>query len=282
MALQPVLGKVAWAKWLGNITRSDAIPLARALAFEHDKLITSLLALGDAERQQIIAAGGLDKWTAVNVGDRADLLVAEATALTLPDPDKSDTEQAADALTAFRARERAAKLRHKAKGARKIARTIVLGPDADAEKVLKLQAVYDSWVPGVRSTKEHGKMRNSIALFVDVNGDLAPRAVIRSHAIKFRNHVANLVDKDGGKLKTAPANHIARMTTLFSVAMREGLADSNPFYKVKLPKVATPPNLYDREDDGRPFSREQLKLILSRLGDLEANDAIVLRIMIFR
>lgn len=286
--LRPIVGRTSWVRWLGNwrtITKTDAAMKARELATEHDKLVVALLSLSDAERARIVAAGGLDAWTVENVdrwrqGGEAQfrLFVAEATALMSPDPDTSETEQGAAALAALRGRAEAQHIRSDFAAAQSTAKKIVDGPSGSG---FKLQPIFDLWAPRSRVPKVHDQMRSTIAEFVKGVGDLAATQITRAHAVKFRDYVLTLKDKNGAPLTVMPRYHVARMNTLLSVAQDHNVIDANPFHRVTVQKTAAQKFAELEDDSERPFSPENLKHILANIGGLSPDNALVMRVMIY-
>ena len=145
LKLQPLIGRTAWTRWLGNKGRATAEQRARELAVEHDRLIASLSALTPAERQQIASAGGWAAWQAadklistaqpggffkptmppVQYRPRdAELGFARLAAELEPDPDMPDDMVAQSWRDSHKARERVARLEAEAAAAKRLARKV--------------------------------------------------------------------------------------------------------------------------------------------------------------
>lgn len=286
--LRPIVGRDSWVRWLGNwrtLTTTDATMKARELATEHDKLIVALLALSDDERTRIIKAGGLEAWTAGNVdrwrqGGEAhiELFVAETAALMAPDPDTSEGDQGAAALAALRGRAAAQQIHADFAEVQTTAQKLVEGP---TESAFNLQPIFDLWAPRSRVPKVHDQMRSTIAEFVKGVGDLTAQQITRAHAVKFRDYVLTLKDKNGAPLTVMPRYHVARMNTLLSVAQDHNIIDANPFHRVTVQKTAAQKFAELEDDSERPFSPENLKHILANIGSLSPDDAMVMRLMIY-
>ena len=224
LKLQSVVGRTTWTRWLGNNGRAAAEQKARELAVEHDRLITRLGILSEVERGQIIAAGGVDAWQAQRRFDEMATGAAAAAADMLPDPEMPDAMQAETTLEAYRARERVARFQADAVAAKRITRKI------KGEKDGSLFALVDlhEKVAPPRSYKTSEKARLYVGRFTEIVGDLAPQDVTRQDVIKFRD----ALEAKGLK----PLNigqHLAKLHTLFNVALSEGIVQSNPAHKIK-------------------------------------------------
>lgn len=264
--LQPAVGRTAWTQWLGSKGRAAAEQRARELAVQHDQIIAALQALGDGERRQIAAAGGYNAWRAGIRGADIEIGTARLAAEFLqPDPDTPDATQAATALEAFQARDRAVRLEAEAAGAKRLARKI------DGELAGSLSGLVPLWqrVAKPRASKSIDKANMHVRRFVEMVGDFAPRDLTRQHAIAYRD----ALERD-----FSPANvdkHLYGMHRLFAVAMSEGVADFNPFSGVKARKGD---NGKFVDDGKKPFTPEQARTVFARLAELSADDQMVMRL----
>jgi len=227
LRLQSIVGCTTWTRWLGNKGRAAAEQKARELAVEHDRLIAHLSTLSDVERGQVIAAGGIAAWQSQRQFDEIEMGGAAAAADMVPDREMPEAMQAQTALEAHRARERVARLQADALAAKRITRKIKGETDGS---LFALVDLHEKVAPP-RSYKTSEKARLYLRRFIEMVGDITPSEVRRQHVIKFRD----ALEAKGFK----PLNvgqHLAKLHTLFNVALSEGVVQSNPAHKIKARK----------------------------------------------
>jgi integrase len=273
--LQAVIGRKTWTRWLCGPRkgRAAADQKARELAVEHDKIIARLIVLIESERQQIAAAGGLEAWQAQNAhAGTALAFTAPAADHLKPDPEAPDEVQAQTALEAYRARERLACVQAETAAAKRIARKLEGEPDS---KMLALVDVYEK--KPLRSYKTAEKARLYVTRFVAIVGDIAPRDVTPAHVRRFRD----ALEAEGVK----PANiaqHLAKLKTLFNVALSEGKCGVtiNPAHKIKAPKADVAPD--GALDEGKQgFDAAQMRRIFDALPGESADFQWIVKLLAY-
>lgn len=260
--LQGLVGVPLWQKHIGKATRATAARVALDFAVEKGRLIESLNALTDSERAKIVAAGGLDKWINRSVSEKqhilADLPFIEHEAARLPyaatDLDKQLATEAQGTLARLDVIERTARK--------------LLGDHTGT-----LTGLVDLWkkVRAPRNPATEGSARRALKHFIAICGDLDPRDVTADHARAFRDRL----DKDGHSVATI-TKWLYRMHAVFAVGVAEGKVTTNPYYKIK----AFGRTNGKASDRRMPFSRDQIKLILSRCHELKPDDCMVAKLMI--
>ena len=269
--LQKLIGRTAWTVWLGVQPRALAIVKARSLAGEHDQLIARLSTLPVPERQQIIDAGGIEKWRIgqahLDIGTR----FVELGGTLEPDNEQPEEWQAADALFALRARREAARRKAAVAASHKTASKLDGKPDGPV--LFDLITLWQR-IAKPRAAKSVDKVKMHVRRFVELVGDLAPRDVTRQQAIDYRD----ALEKLPGLSATSVDKHLYGMHRLYNVALSEGVVDANPFSGVKARKGAN--GRY--ADEGRkPFTSTHARLIFKRLAELPADDQTVMRLLAY-
>jgi integrase len=265
--LQPLVGRTAWTRWLGNNGRATAEQKARELAVQHDHLIAHLTTLSELERNQIIAAGGIDAWQSHRRLNEMAMSAARAAADMMPDPEMPEDLQARTALEAHRARERAAWLQAEAVTAKRITRKIKGETDGNLYALVELH----ERVSAPRSYKTSEKARLYVGRFIEIVGDLAPQAVTRQHVIKFRD----ALEAQGFKALNV-GQHLAKLHTLFNTAMSEGIVQSNPAHKIKARK--SPGKLSEGK---KGFDGAQSRRIFSALNTETADFQWIVKLLAY-
>jgi integrase len=128
-----------------------------------------------------------------------------------------------------------------------------------------------------RAVKSIDKANLHVRRFVELVGDRLPRDVVRKHAIEYRDALGKLP----GLSATSVDKHLYGMHRLFSVALSEGVVDSNPFSGVKARKAD---NGKFADQGKKPFTSEQSRLVLTRLNGLPKlpiDDRIVMRLLAY-
>lgn len=269
--LQKLVGRATWTAWLGVQPRTLAAVKARALASEHDQLIARLSTLPEADRQQIVAAGGIDRWRLEHAHLEAGARFVALGGTLEPDPEQPEEWQAADALFALRARREATRMKTAVAAAQATASKLDGKPDETA-----LTELVTLWqrIAKPRSAKSIDKMKMHVRRFAELVGDHAPRAVTRQHAMDYRDALEELP----GLSATSVDKHLYGIHRLYNVALSEGRVDANPFIGVKARKGD---NGKFVDDDQQPFTLQQAQLIFARYTELPIEDQIVIRLMAY-
>ena len=101
---------------------------------------------------------------------------------------------------------------------------------------------------------------------------MEPDTVTPDHVRAFRDGLAK-----AGHSRVTITKCLERLSAVFACGVTEGKIDSNPFYKIKAHGRAK-----DKVSNRRmPLTRDQLRLILSRLGELKHDDRIVMKLAIY-
>lgn len=287
--LRTIVGLTVWQRHIGKASRAAAARIALEFAAEKGQLIGRLESLNQAERDSIAAAGGLDPWLRQTAVDAKALTLTERllpyirpdamgvpfgteypdatdSAFKAGDPDYIPAESLIDDLKfAAAAQTRIERTRAKfATTARKLS-----GDNSGT-----LAGLVDLWkkVRAPRNPATEASARRALKHFITICGDVAPRNVTPDHARKFRDRL----DKDGHSYATI-TKWLYRMHAVFAVAVAEGKTNSNPFYKIK----AHGRSNGKASDRRMPFSRDQIKLILSRCHELRPDERIVTQLMVY-
>ncbi len=270
-ALQPLLGRKSWTAWLGaNIGRAEAERMARQHAVGHDALIAGLERLSSAERARIVGAGGLNAWERDCVADQSSIpYLALFEEFPTIDPEQPEEWQMRDALEVVRAREQLAELRVAAERNTKTVRKI----RGDTRN--SLGGLVDLWVK-VSAPRDPSTAKTTARFmreFVDVVGDVAPRAVTANHARAFRD----ALEKKGWSYENI-GKALSRLLRVFNVALSEGQCDANPFYKIK---PHGRPSRKPGERARHPWPAAQLRRMVPRLSEMGPQEALTTKILIY-
>ena len=244
-AFQEVLApRKVFVRWIGKVGKAEAERKARLFAVEHDALFARLAALSPSERADFIASGG-----ELEAAAKFDEYMAAVAWSYHP---FGDGTGAPSLVAAERKRKLAAKLS---------------GDDSET-----LTGLVDLWkrIKAPRNPATEDSTRRALRRFIAICGDLDPRDVTSDHARTYRDKL----DKDGHSRVTIKKS-LERLSSVFATAVSEGKIATNPFYKI------TPIGNAGKVSGGRmSFSRDQLRLILSRCGELNSDDSMVIRLLI--
>lgn len=216
--LQSLEGRTVWTEYLGKILPADARTRAMELAAEHDRRARALRDLPETDKQFLKSKGGLARCQADAA--QADYLAAVLYPYTLESRStpKDRAEKTRRTVAAFL--EAQAPVHN-------IAAKVEGKPTELPPRLFDLVALHERVNPP-RSFKTGEKGRLHLARFAEMVGDLAPQAVTREHVIKFRD------DLEAKGFKAANiGQHLAKLHTLFNVALSEGIVTSNPAHGVK-------------------------------------------------
>ncbi len=271
------VGKTAWIKVLGNVSREEAERRAAALNLEVVRELSALECLKPEQRAEIEAAGGVNGWrkrVSKATDDDANAasylrLFAELDLLE-PDEDEPDDMQAAHLLAVKQAERELKAIEARKAHAAQIERA--LAAEAPREPNLFALVALHEKVSPPRSYKTTEKARLYVRRFVEAVGDLAPRAVTREHVIKFRDE---LEAKD---FKSANiGQHLAKLHTLFNCALSEGVVTSNPAHGVKARRQPG-----DKHATGKQgFSPDQARRIFKALNGESADFQWIIRLLAY-
>jgi integrase len=305
-ALRAVVGKAMWHAWLGSKRKGEtnAVQRARALATEHDNLIASLEALSDAERDQIAAArafkggrpaiparklealpavaiSGLEAWTHAawvdkNIGLPIATKLVPMLESNTADDDRPDEMQLADMRLAADTRNRLEKLQQDIRAQERLARKLD-GTHSGLDCLIPLRIKA---LPVAPKEPSINVWRRAVRLFHAAVGDRMPEDVTRDDVRAFRDYLEK-VEPPKGRRKPDVAAMLGALHSLFETAIAEDIVAVNPVSKVKARRPDGDRKLSDDETE-KSFTPEQIRLILSRIGELKkADDRTVTRLMIY-
>lgn len=235
-AIQDLVGRKVWLHKFGKVTPIEAAARAMELTARHQRQIAVLKSLTDAERREIVVAGGLDAWVEQsNYNTKMLPFIEGAAGIGMPDSALSDPQADEDTqdrqtLEVIKSRRVYERVKGEIDRARAFRKRIE--GDKDGAVLLGLVDVWEKVKPP-RSYKTAEKARLYVARFVDIVGDLQPREVTRAHAVKFRDEL----HRRGSSSASVDA-HLAKLNALFNVALGENLVDHNPFQRVRAHKEA--------------------------------------------
>lgn len=254
--VRPLVGRSLWSLWLGSfnkLTRTAAATKARALASDHDALVTQLEALTENEKRQIIAKGGFYSWNAARLGLYADHFVATVSAELRPDSDADEETQGKIMLEAHRARNLAGSIGAEIKTVHRTVRKL----QGTAERPLLFDLV-ELWE---KSRPMHPKRSERVRLyvnrFVKIVGDLEPAAVRRDHVVKYRDKL-----QEQGNTRENIDQHLAALKTLFAVGVSEGKLAFDPADGVKARHDA---NSVPFDNEPEDFTADEIRRIFAAL-----------------
>ncbi len=254
--LRTVAGKRFWTRYIGSTSHEQAKAKALLYAAEDQRLIDRLKGLPSVERDAIAGSGGLDVWRRQNANRERTIPFLKLGASLEPDSDMPDEMQASDALSAFQARRALQQVETESAFVQKIERKLV------GETQGALQKLVDLWeeVRPSRSDKVKERVRLYVSRFIDVVGNIEPKDVRRDHAIAFRDEL----QKQGLKSDNI-AQHLAKLHTLFNVAISEGafLISFNPIHGVKARPDPKAVLADDAEDEG--FTASEVRRIFEAM-----------------
>lgn len=262
-ALQAIEGRKSWSKYLGVVTEAAALIEARKWASHYDAHIAQLRRLSKRERDTVAAEGPLSNYARVTDILEDQRAFAQAAVEMMPATATGVDEYPGDAAQYL---QDVAEWNDLAKAsAAKLAPRKRILSKLTASKSAKLTALVDLWArtKKPRNPKTIQKAHLYVARFVKVCGDLEPKSVSRSEAVKYRD----ALDADGALSRAGVEAHLEKMRTMFNVAIGEhalGIA-ANPFLLVRSRK--------DKSGEGkRPFTIAQVGSILEhcRAGAVNA------------
>lgn len=270
--LLPIIGKSVWCAWLGNVGRKEAERRARPIAMAHDELIERMKGLTSDEKKRIAADGGQSPWAWRQLVDKHIALpLGEGLLLYIrPDDALPDSAQLADMKFAADARTRLEAMRANTHAAQRTARKLTGDSGLDGLVELRIKAVaptqpvIDGW-------------RRAVRRFKELVGDRGPDEITRADMFAFRDRLEAI---GNGKNKRPDVDAmLGNMHALLETAVAEGLRDFNPATKIK---PRPDPNRKFADDGEKSFTPEQMRTILSRVGELKkGDDRIVTRLMTY-
>lgn len=273
-SVRELVGRKFWLHSFGKVSPTEAAARAHELTARHQRQIAVLKALSQAERREIIVAGGVDAWVQQGDYDSKMLPFIEGAAgVGLPDselrdPDADEDRQDLQTLEVIKAR----RVYERVKGEIERARAFRKRIEGDIEGAALL-GIVDVWekVKPPQNYKTAEKARLYVARFVEVIGDLKPREVTRAHAVRFRD-----VLHQRGTTSASVDAHLAKLNALFNVALGENLVDHNPFQRVRAHKEVK------KHSEGRQgFDGGQIKRILVALKGETDDFAWAVRLLIY-
>jgi integrase len=219
-------------------------------------------------RTAFVIVGLPDKAVAAQTNNWHVLPFIQLGAKMTPEPEHSEEMQAADALFALRAQEAAAQVRSDMDGLRKTA--LKLAGDNQGT----LTGLVDLWkkIRQPRNPQTESDTRKALQRFITINGDLPPEDVTPDHVRRYRDKL-----DDSGHSRIVVTKSLERLRSVFATAVAEGKVATNAFYKIE----ARGHGRGKVSDRRMPFSREQIKVILCRLGELRHDDRMVMKLMIY-
>lgn len=292
--LVPLVGTKFWTKYLGIISYSEAEVASRKLDVAHDEAIARLKALTPAERAELVfafntlkpkeraqlvrgsgaAGGGVAAMERTANALAYSLPFVEGPAVHLKESDIDVYRDPEDAIEQFKlireSREDGKALRAEIQAKRAL---VAKAKGGQSSKIANLIPLWKR-VAAPRSRKSEQRMHLYVKRFVEVVGDMEPRAVRREHAISFRDAL-----EVRGTTKVNTKQQLEHLHRLFSVALSENLVEQNPFSGVKLRKDAAAK--FSDEGRRRPFNGEQVKAILAAAEKLDTDRRWILRLLAF-
>lgn len=226
--LQGLIGRKEWSEYFGSIGERVAETKARELAVEHDRLVGQLRTLTPAERDVIAARGGLQPFRQYLEGTVIGTAFVDYFAAKEPDPNSPERQQQEDALEIMRARRQAAEMRAEAAAGRK---TLAKANG----KGVGIEALVPIWqrVSKPRASASIRSMQYCAGRFVEIVGDVEPKAVTRTHIIKFRD----ALEANTKISRRTAAKYLEMIHRLLNVALSAGIVTYNPAHGVKLSKA---------------------------------------------
>ena len=256
--VQALEGRKVWTAYLKGLSAEDAKTRALELAAEHDKRAKVLRNLAEPDKRLLKSKGGLARCQ-VDAA-QADYLAAVLWSHSLGKPATDPAHRTIAALLEAHAPTHniVAKLNGKA------------GADP---RLFDLVTLWQG-IAKPRAAKSVDKAKMHVRRFAELVGDHAPRDVTRQQAIAYRD----ALEKRPGLSAKSVDKHLYGMHRLYTVALSEGVVESNPFSGVKARKGANGKYV----DEGRkPFTSAQVRLIFKRLADLPTDDQMVMRLLAY-
>lgn len=270
-ALRAVAGKRFWTRYIGSLPHEEAKAKALVFAADDQRLIDRLKLLAPSERDAIARVGGLDAWRSEHERNGHAVPFLELAAAIEPDDDMPDEMQARDALLAVQSRRQLQQLEAASATVRKIERKL-------SGTVGALHKLVDLWeeVRPSRSDKVKERVRLYVSRFIEEVGDIEPKDVRREHAIAFRD----ALQRQGFKSANI-AQHLAKLHTLFNVAISEGAFSVafNPAHGVKARRDPSAVLADDADDEG--FTAEEVQRIFKALKHETADFQWIVRLLAY-
>ena len=264
--LRDVAGQSFWTRYIGAVPHEEAKARALLHAARDQQIIDGLKRLLPSERNAIAEAGGVNAWRKAHAFDAPSVPWLQLGASLEPDPEQPDPMQAQDALFAVYARRELARIEEATATVRKITRKL----NGQGGSLLALVDLHEK-VAAPRSYKTGEKARLYVRRFIDVIGDMTPQDVTREHVIKFRDDL-----EAKGFTAHNVTQHLAKLHTLFNVALSEGVMQSNPAHKIKARKGNA------KLSGGKQgFDAAQVKRIFNVLGDETADFQWIMKLLAY-
>lgn len=270
--LRPVAGKRYWTRYIGTVPHEEAKAKALLLAADDQRLIGRLKSLAPADRDAIVRVGGLDAWRLAQARSEAVVPFLELATNIEPDDEMPEALQAVDALAVVQARRQLRHIEAASVSARKIEQK--LSGDGQGA-LLKLVDLWEMVRPS-RSDKVRERVRLYVSRLIDEVGDIAPKDVRREHVIAFRDAL-----QEQGFKSDNIAQHLAKLHTLFNVAISEGAfsISFNPIHGVKARPDPKATLADDAEDEG--FTADEVRRIFKAMKDETTDFQWIVRLLAY-
>ena len=256
--LQTLEGRTVWTAYLKGLSAADAKTRALELAAEHDKRAKVLRNLPESDKKLLISKGGLARCQADAA--QADYLSALLWCHTVGKP----------ADTIAKQKQAIASLSETHAPVHNIVARIEGKPGVSPPRLFDLVTLHEKVNRLSRKTAE--RERTYVARFVEVAGDLSPQDVTREHVIAFRDALERQ-DLTTGNIK----QHLAKLHTLFNVALSEGVVSLNPAHKIK----ARQQSRDTLAEDDKDFTSDHVRRIFAVLPDEAADFQWIVRLLAY-
>lgn len=261
--VQPLEGRKVWTEYLGKVSTDDAKTRALELAAAHDKRAKVLRNLPEPDKRMLLSKGGLAR-CAADAG-HADYLAAVLWPYTIGNPANAFARRQAEG-----ARKAIATLAETHAPVRNIVAKINGKPGVTPPRLFDLVTLHEKVNRLTPKTAE--RERTYVARFVERAGDLSPQDVTREHVIAFRDALEKQ-DLTTGNIK----QHLAKLHTLFNVALSEGIVSLNPAYKIK----ARPQSRDTLAEDDKDFTTAHVRRIFAALPHEAADFQWIVRLLTY-
>ena len=261
--VQQLEGRKVWTAYLGKISGVDAKTRALELAAEHDKRAKVLRNLPETDKRLLRSKGGLARCE--HDAAHADYLAAVLWPYT---DGKLQTDEAKRKTDT--ARRTVASLLEAHAPTHNVVAKINGKPGVTPPRLFDLVTLHEKVNRLTPKTAE--RERTYVARFVESAGDLSPQDVTREHVIAFRDALEKQ-DLTTGNIK----QHLAKLHTLFNVALSEGIVSLNPAYKIK----ARPQTRDTLADDDKDFTPDHVRQIFAALPGEAADFQWIVRLLAY-
>ena len=261
--VQQLEGRKVWTAYLGKISGVDAKTRALELAAEHDKRAKVLRNLPETDKRLLRSKGGLARCE--HDAAHADYLAAVLWPYTDGKPQTDEAKRKTDT-----ARRTVASLLEAHAPTHNIVAKINGKPGVTPPRLFDLVTLHEKVNRLTPKTAE--RERTYVARFVESAGDLSPQDVTREHVIAFRDALEKQ-DLTTGNIK----QHLAKLHTLFNVALSEGIVSLNPAYKIK----ARPQTRDTLADDDKDFTPDHVRQIFAALPGEAADFQWIVRLLAY-